>query len=221
MANQNEELSTYFFNTQKIEKPGRTYAVSVSKWIEDLLKEGISYEEIQEGIRSNPKDFRSSAREIHKNSSGNNLLKKGRFYYHPRLQVAPPPPVITINDDGTFSKKEQEFFLRIKDSFTSEDVLEYFYARFPYIDRSTKRDIGAIEYLYTKVATPIIDSQHDKDLNAIDLLMFTIDAASLLSQDTDEKLAKLLGLSDFINYGLEVYLDKRENCIQAGINHVI
>ena len=220
MANQIEQLVSYFFQVVGKKNPGATYSNMVTTWIRDLLREGITQENIEYGMKINPRDFRTTARKIQKNSVGN-LLRPGRFYYHPYLQVAPPPPLVSINDDGTFCKKDQCFFLKIKDRFTIENTLEYFYLRFPYIDRSLRRDIGAVEYLYNKAAIPTIDNHHDKDLNAIDLLMFTIDTSLALCHDEDRKLKKILELSNYMDDGLMVYLDKRENCILAGIDHVI
>jgi hypothetical protein len=220
MATKIDELTALFFRVKRISAPGQTYVKSVSRWVEELVKENIPSEVIEEAIKNRPEDFKTYARARQKESA-NNVLKAGRFYYHPFLQIAPPAPVIKINDDGSFSKKRQDFFLKIKSNFSYSNVLEYFYTRFPYIDRNVKRDIGAIDYLYTKVATPIVNSMDDKDLNAIDLLLFTIDTAAALCQDTDVRLTRLLSLSDYANDGLARYLDKRETSILAGVDHVV
>jgi hypothetical protein len=215
-----EELTSLFFRVKKISSPGQSNVKLIGRCIDELINESIPNEIIEEAIKTKPEDFRGKAREL-KKGSAQNVIKAGRFYYHPALQISPPPPVITINDDGTFSRKEQPFFLKVKDTFTFNDVLEYFYSRFPNIDRNIKRDIGAIEYLYTKTAVPLVNKQGHEDLDALDLLLFTIDTAFTLCQDMDDKLAKVLNLTDYMNNGLDVYLDKRENCILAGTNHVI
>lgn len=199
---------------------GNPFKERAKNWIAELLNEGISAEVIEEAIRNKPGKFMEYAR-AHSPKKSSNILKDGTFYFHPLLQIAPPPAVITINDDGTFSRKEEEFYLKIKNSFTFNDILEHFYKRFPKIERNEQRDLGAIEYLYYKIVEPMIKNTNDSTLNAVDLLLFTIDATRFLCEDLDEELKRILDLTMYMDKGLLIYQDKREGCILAGIDHVI
>lgn len=215
-----EKLVEFFFKTIQ-RNPGKQWTRRITEIVTELIEEGISASAIEDAIIQDSGHFQKYAKE-HKNKVVvGNILKDNKFYYHPILQIAPPPPVITVNPDGSFSKKQQEFFLKMRNCFTFDNALEYFYMRFPNIDRSQKRDVGALEYIYNKVITPALDNLKDQDLNAIDLLLFTIDSASSLSHDEDTKLTKLLNLTDYVSYGILVYQDKREGCLLAGINRVV
>lgn len=237
MKEQVEVLCNYFYEVTNRENPGKMLRKRITDVITKLLEEGTSAELIREAIINRPGKIPEYVKEhtvkqvkpepvkeskpepivnIHPG-----ILKRGEFYYHPQLQLIPPPPVITQNPDGTYTKKQQEFFLRIKSSYTLEDAVEYFYKRFPYMDRNQKRDVAAMDYLLTKVATPAVNNSGVEDMQAIDLLLFSIDAAWALASDKDEKLTKLLHVTDYMDEGLLIYYDKREGCIHAGINHVI
>jgi len=206
----------------------KEYRKMVRRKIESFLKNGVTHRALSDLIMKYPNDFKKVMLSIESKDMNNrdNILSKGAFYYHPALQVVPPPPVITVNPDGTFLKEQEEFFLKIKSCFTLKDALDYFYLRFPIIDRNERRDLGAIKYLYEKVIIPVINKTKKKEAEntekqPIDLLLFTIDSAFFFCLNEDEELDKLLDLAHHVKNGLLIYQDKIEECILANINHTI
>lgn len=201
--------------------PSKDYKRMVHRKIEQFLKKGISYAELKDLIMRYPNDFRDVTRILEEGESKDNLLEKGKFYFHPHLQIVPPPPVVMANTDGTVTMIQEKFYLKIKRHFTFGDALQYFYERFPDIDRNERRDIAAIEYLYNKVVAPAVKSVNNERLSAVDLLLFTIDTARAICYEEDNKIQKLLDLAGYVKEALLVYQDKVEDCVHAGLDHPI
>lgn len=232
MEDQLQHLLSIYWETTKISNPGVGYSRMISDIIRRGLGEGILPKDMEKIIRTNSSNASNlkeavqarleyiwankPIRPLHRG-----LLKEDTFYYHPLLQEAPPAPVITINDDGTFSEENQNFFLKIKDRFTVEEALEYLYKRFPEIDRNEKRDLAAIRYLYDKAIVPAITTCGDDTLNPVDLLLFSMDYASFYLHDTDNILLNALDIQRYIRDGLLLYQDKKEGSILAGVNCVV
>lgn len=135
-----------------------------------------------------------------------NLLEAGRFYYHPALQIAPPPPVITINNDGTFSSSydnEEEFFLEMKEEFTLEDLVDYYYTRFPDQRKKMERDKGAFKYLLKSAD--------------LDVILYCIEEGS---RDEDPPRS-ILELDDYEKNARLILQDRQNTLYEVGLDHVI
>lgn len=140
----------------------------------------------------------------------NNLLEVGAFYYHPALQIAPPPPVITILDDGTFksSYDTEEFFLEIKECFTLEDLVDYFYKIMGYNDGFKDRDIGAFKHILKSYE--------------LDAVLYTIDESRFLAEDLSKPIPKNpFDMRDYMEEGIAVLEERKNICYMEGLNRVI
>lgn len=135
-----------------------------------------------------------------------NLLEEGRFYYHPALQIAPPPPVITINNDGTFSSsydQDDQFYLEVKEEFTLEDLVDYYYTRFPDQRKKMDRDKGAFKYLLKSMD--------------LDVILYCIEEASMQEQPP----RSILELDDYELEASLILEDRKNTLYEAGLDHVI
>lgn len=140
-----------------------------------------------------------------------NLLVRGRFYYHPQLQIAPPPPVVQILPDGTFRASYEEdptFYLEMKEKYTLDDLLDYFYNRVGIKKQNRKRDRGALEYIL---------KQYE-----LDVVLYSIDESAVMYLDTNSSPPKNpLDIEDYVENG-EALLEDRKNTLQMeGLDHVI
>lgn len=142
-----------------------------------------------------------------------NLIRKGKFYYHPRLQIAPPPPKLKQLDNGDYVEiyqhEEDEYFsLRIVSSFTIEDACQYFHDKMGTLFTNKNRDVAAMLKLLAECG------------NDVDLVMCTIDCASLSIHDSDqEPPASPIYITDYIKEGKVVLNDRITNCRQYGLDH--
>ena len=204
---------TYFINIG-FQNANISWRKKIYDDISELISKGFPLSIIENSIQKDPINFVKATAEYAKN----NLIIEGSFYYHPYLQVAPSAPVIIINSDGTFSEIEDEFYLKLKSYFTFREALDYFYYRFNYLQEVTKRDLGAIEYVYKSAMIPWIKKNGQDNMNALDLLLFTIDAASFFAYDNDKKLTGVLELSDYAEDGAYIYKEKVNYAIINELN---
>ncbi len=149
------------------------------------------------------KFFKINAKKSTIKKDPNNILEPGAFYYHPQLQVAPPPPTVIQLDDGTFqsSYENQEFFLEIKESYTFEELVDYFYKVMGHEDASFKeRDIGAFKHMLRS---------YD-----IDTILYTIDEARFMAEDLDKHIPQSpFDIRDYIENGKEVLEERKIHAI--------
>jgi hypothetical protein len=141
----------------------------------------------------------------------NNLLEPGKFYFHPALQVAPEPPVVIQLDDGTFksSYDDEPFFLEIKESFTVEDLVGYFY-KVMNVDGTgfKERDIGAFKHIL---------KSYD-----LDTLLYTIDESRFHAEDLGRPSPRSpFDIRDYFEYGEAVLEDRKNTCYMEGLDRVI
>lgn len=203
------------------------YKESVSKSVDQILAGGMKPQELDrlmtEYITTHPtpqetynvddilKYMKVTAKKVEVKVDPDNLLMRGQFYCHPQLQIAPPPPVIEILPDGTFKasyEEDPEFYLEIKDKYTIDDLLDYFYSRTGIKPKSRKRDRGGIEYLLR-----IAD---------LDLILYSIDEASVMYIDTNGQPPRNpLDVQDYFDAGEAILEDRKNTLEMEGLNHVI
>jgi hypothetical protein len=95
-----------------------------------------------------------------------NLIEKDKKYLHSRLMVLPEPLISSIDQDGKIHHTNLEGFQeRYVEYFTLDELVDYYYSKFPRVTQFRNRDKGALRYLLAK---------YD-----LDLLLFMIDVASL------------------------------------------
>ncbi len=133
-----------------------------------------------------------------------NLLQYGLFYYHPALQIIPPPPIIDVRPDGTFIPSHiEKFYLEIKDRFTIEDLIRYYYKRIPTRRNSLERDIGIVKHLLKSYP--------------LEILLYSIDEASV----QEEYPRTMFDIQEYITQAELILQDRMNTSFEAGIDHVI
>lgn len=139
-----------------------------------------------------------------------NLLERGKFYYHPALQVVPPPPVIRQLDDGSFeaSYENEDFFLEMKERFTLDELVEYFYNRIGIDGGFRDRDKGAFRHVL---------KTYD-----IDVVLYTIDESNALAQDLNKpKPQSPFDIRDYLEEGKVILEERKNTCYMEGLDRVI
>lgn len=235
MRNESIALSIKFFEEVKgfEKKNGKIIAPSdykkrVIQFFDELIEGGMTVSEISEVMERYKKEHEKasevySPQEMFKflnvnikrgkvKEDPNNLIKRGKFYYHPELQVTPPPPVLRENRDGTFSYVDEktEFYLEIREKYTLEDLTNYFYKtmNLPKNEMSFKRDMGAFKHMLETMD--------------LDLILYTIDEALFLSIDTNKRHPKVaFDIRDYIGEGEEILSARKAICYEGGLNRVI
>ena len=138
-----------------------------------------------------------------------NLIVPGKFYYHPELQLTPPPPVITQLPNGDFHSAYEPFYLEIKEEFTLEDVVHYFYRKVGVLDASTiDKDKGAFKHML---------KSYD-----VDFLLHLIDEYYAQSVDRGEELSREpFSIQSYVQEAHEVYGQRKNTCFEGGFDRVI
>lgn len=150
-----------------------------------------------------------------------NLIKKDVFYFHPKLQRIPPPPIKRTDENGNIVKeKDSPFSLKIRNRVTFEDIVGWFYELNEKIVPNPKRDIAALNLIYKRDCFGKIEREKDPKMNALDLLLFTIEAATDLSKEKCMPMTTAIEISNYIEDGLELYRSKRFFSSEGGIDYV-
>jgi hypothetical protein len=210
------ELTNFYFDKLGMKEAHINWKKKIFKDIEDTARKGFSLNEIEKAISRDAENFRS----LLKASKNDNLIQENQFYYHPHLQVAPSAPIIHQNDDGTFMEVKEDFYLKLREVFTVDDAVEYFYSKFPNVSRNKKRDTGGVMYLYSKILEPTIASIGADGMNALDLLLFAIDTALYIAYDGDKRVAMLLNLQDYVDEAMYIYEEKINYAKLNGLDKV-
>lgn len=233
MEDKVQELAELFFNELKWFASAKDrYVRNAYETFSTMIERGLTPEEIKTKIYeykaehpteeelsklySAEKIFGDIPKQVKIIRKDMGLMKDGIFYFHPRLQVAPSPPTIQITDDGEFisSYEHEEFFLKMIDCFTMEDLISYFHKKAGVTRSNFNRDVKGFEYFFKQVMI-------DNPLNPLDLVLFTIDAAVALAYDRDQPIPRVaIELVDYIDDGLVLYEEKYNYCKLVGLDHV-
>ena len=147
-----------------------------------------------------------------------NIIDYTSEYFHPFLFNISKPKKY-FNDEDILITESYTMKKITKDRLSINHILNYIRDAFPntYID--DKKDNKIILHLL-KNAIPerlIKDNPNIsiKELNnrSLDILMFTIDACSIIYNDDGKKLINLISLSDFIETGIEM-MNSKINCLK-------
>lgn len=162
--------------------------VYIIKEIREVLIHGVTYKDINTKIQICPcvdQDYKKYFRSIKATST--NLIDPQLFYYHNQLRVFPDAPVRTLNPNtGIIDKKEFEYFLEIKASYTVDDLIEYLGSKQSLANVASNRSklIGGLKFLLTK---------YDADF-----LLFLIDSLCISYDNQKRKAKNIFEIEDFI-----------------------
>lgn len=189
---------------------GGTNATVLEEYMDRYKKEHPSPREVY-SVQDILNHFQVAVKKKVIEQDPNNLIEQGKFYYHPALQVAPPPPTVIQLEDGTFesSYESEEFFLEIKERFTLDDLVNYFYNIMDVKDSGMKeRHLGAFKHILKSTD--------------IDTLLYTIDEAKAMAEDLNKPRPKNpFDITDYIDYGTEVLEERKNTCYMEGLDRVI
>ena len=139
----------------------------------------------------------------------NECIVPGQFYFHPELQLT-SPPMRFLFDSETMSVVEttsEPFFLEIKDSYTAEDVLDYF-----------QKETG-IELLrpqrYVKQILQMVED------HGLDLVLYLFDAGPGFCQEEGLPLPTVpVFYEEFLPRAKEMYERRTNDSKEANLDHV-
>lgn len=135
-----------------------------------------------------------------------NIIQAGKFYYHPALQIAPPPPMVEMLPDGTFksSYDDEQFFLEIKEEFTLDDLVDYFYRRIPSVKQKYReREKGAFKHML-KSTDP-------------DIILYSIDEGAV----AEDVPTCAFDIQEFIENAEYILQGRKNTLYMEGLDHVI
>jgi hypothetical protein len=113
---------------------------------------------------------------------------------------------LTIESDY---KKEIAKALVVGKIKNQRATLQYFYKLNPTVIKSYNRDIGALRFIYKEMQD---FCSFNSKINALDLLLFTIDIATYLNA---EQIKDVLGINNYKNDGLSLYESKININVEA------
>lgn len=234
MTNEAIALSILFFEkVKKFPKNGQGkvnaaghYKFTVMKDIQELLAGDMTYPKLEEAIltyvRRNPPTLKETyvvSELLHamrmpykkgvQQVVPDNLIISSHFYYHPELQITPPPPTIVQLPSGEFQTTYEEFFLEIREVFTLDDLVRYFYNKVGVHDDSAfERDKGAFRHML---------KSYD-----VDFLLHLIDESYAQAVDRGAALPKEpFSIQDYIQEARIIYENRKNICFEGGFDRVI
>jgi hypothetical protein len=222
-----EELKMFPRDSQNRVKAPDSYKNKIMNEIQEVIQGGTSEIKLEEMMNKYKEEhpepsevysvqdilnyLKIKAKKITIDIDPENMLEQGKFYYHPELQVAPPPPTVVQLYDGTFesSYDNDEFFLEIREKYKLENLVEYFYNIMEITDSGMKeRHKGAFKHILKS--------------NDIDVILYTIDESRAMAEDVDKPRPKNpFDIIDYIDYGMEVFNERKNTCYMEGLNRVI
>jgi hypothetical protein len=132
-----------------------------------------------------------------------NLIKKGEKYYHNQLRVMPPSPSCTFDDDGCPVWKEEKFYLKYVQSYTEEDLFEYFVKQTGHIVLNKKRQLAGLLYILGE--------------NDVDTVLFAIDELAYSIAEGRKVPKVTLEIGDYIPEGMDSLANKKARDKENGI----
>lgn len=134
------------------------------------------------------------------------LITLGRFYLHPQLQMTPSLPTTRLDPETNefVTIQKEKFYLEIKESYTLDDLLTYFYMKHqedPLPGTSHK----------TQMKNLVADYP-------LDTVLYLIDASAMLIHD-DDALKRPSRNPAFLNDHLEearFFIIRRKNVLTEG-----
>lgn len=139
----------------------------------------------------------------------NSLIKRNIFYYHNELHITSPAPYWDFENDKIISSR---FFLEIKIKYSIDNLIHYFYRKFP-MDNDlidNKKDKGSMEYLLNKY----------KNINFVeplDFVLYLIDEAV----NSEAEHIEIIELKRFEKQAYDYLKSKTLNAAVEKMNKII
>ncbi|MNP02927.1 hypothetical protein D3C76_947930 [compost metagenome] len=140
-----------------------------------------------------------------------NLLDPGEFYYHNVLRITSKPPKRHLDiDSGEIVTINDVYFLEMRDSFTAEDLVEYYCKQFNIkIHRQEQaRFAGAFQWLLK--------------MDDIEIILFMIDYAANLCNSEDYPPPRTpMDVRKYRREAMEVRNLKATEAVLSGGNQIV
>lgn len=148
-----------------------------------LLDNNLTEQDITDIFKDLPPKTKITPDDLPVRLWSGSLLNKNIFYYHNELKIISIDKFDLLNP---VTEKNQSF-IEMKIKYTIDDVLDYYYKKFPEQKEFSdyKQDVGTIKYLLTKYT-------RYNFIEAIDILLYVIDEA----YNTDLGLDSMIELNN-------------------------
>lgn len=173
------------------------------------LKNGAIADELISKVNKIKDNNKSPFQFFNINSNGN-LLDPDKFYFHNELRIFPPPPIRYWDiDTGNITSNHQEYFLEMKASYTTNDIVFYLSKKESLTKalQDRNRAIGSINFLLKK---------YD-----IDFLLFLFDTANDIYTSKQKYIRSLIEISEFEDEAKTNYEQKITESKISGQNVVV
>ena len=200
-------LDFYYYNLG--EEPNDYERQITKATLDHLLENKFNDNDIIRMIESFPAKKALKPSDLPDSLWDNSLLKRDVFYFHGELHITSPAPYWDFENDKIVSSR---FFLEMKIQYNIQDLIGYYYKKFPMDTRliDNKKDIGAMEYLLNKYKNINI-------IEPVDFILFLIDEAA----DSDCELTDMIELKRFESQTLNYLEHKTMNAAVEKVNKII
>ena len=170
----------------------------------DILNRGYTYNDIRKAINWAYKNHSQFPYDNFKETHYDNLMKQGVRYYHKELNIRSElSPIIHDVDTGTIIRRDSEYWLEPRASYTLDDMVNYFYSKHMVDEQEyfRKRMIGLFRSYVNRYG--------------IDITLFMIEHAARLYES--EHVAFTLHAFDSYHQIAVQYLEEiKNNCVYSG-----
>ena len=205
------------------------YKGSVFAQIEDLLRRGVTYHELNETMTKNIGKplyqvidmFDNQEKEMLQNQHyvypkhSLELLQFGKFYYHPQLQESSSAPRTYIDYETMelVLAEGEPFYLEMKDSFTLDNLLDY------YLKETFRTDSG----LNSEIKRRTLSTELRKIYNqfGLDMTLYLIDAMVSDFLERGQMIPTFAtAIVEHIDVAEEMMRNRKDVLSEGGISHV-
>lgn len=200
-------IDFYYYNLG--EEPNNTEKEITEKTFGHLKDNGYSDSDIVKIISYLPAKMALEYEDLPDYLWESSLIKRNTFYYHNELHITSPAPYWDFDNDKIVSSK---FFLEMKIHFSINDLIKYYYKKFP-MDSALldiKKDKGSMEYLLKKYNN--VDF-----IEPVDFILYLIDEAANQSEDSLE----IIELNKYEKEAFEYLKHKTINAKAENVNKII
>lgn len=200
-------LEFYYYNLG--EEPNEFERAITKATLDHLKDNNLSDSEIIRMMETFPAKMALSPSDLPDSLWENSLVKRDMFYYHGELHITSPAPYWDFENDRIISSR---FFLEMKIQYNIQDLISYYYKKFPMDTRlvDNKKDVGTMEYLLNKYKNIDI-------IEPVDFILFLIDEAV----ESDCELTEMIDLKRFEAQTLKYLEHKTMNAAVEKANKII
>lgn len=198
------DLALYFFNHVLYRSVSESQIISANNYIGELINKGWTIHQIKNELDNFAKEYPNMISNVYtmqqimsNKQPPNNLIDPDTFYYHNALRVVSPPPKLYFDKEkGQMIRKDSEYYLEMKNSFTMNDLLDYWYKsnEMQPNENNLRQDKGRFEYLL--------------GFYDLDEILFMIDIAQDQRKEMKQRLLRNV-------FDLEKYAEDAKDSIKA------